>query len=134
MNSKNNRKRIGCIDLPLKRVHIELTNICNFECVFCPKAQMKRPYGYMNVELAKRIIDELKSNNICDKITFHIMGEPTLHPNFFEILDYAQEKKINVGLTTNGAGLSGEVGRRLITYNIHQIDISLQTPDERSFP
>jgi len=133
MNTRNNRKRIGCIDLPLKRVHIELTNICNFECTFCPKTQMKRPYGYMNVELAKRVIDELKSNNICDKVTFHIMGEPTLHPNFFEILDYAQEKKINVGLTTNGAGLSGEVGRRLITYNIHQIDISLQTPDERSF-
>jgi MoaA/NifB/PqqE/SkfB family radical SAM enzyme len=94
---------------------------------------MKRPYGYMNTELAKRIINELKSGNVCNKITFHVMGEPTLHPDFFEILDYAQEKKVNVGITTNGAGLKGKVGKRLITYNLHQIDISLQTPDERSF-
>ena len=94
MNTNNNRNRIGSSNLPLKRVHIELTNIYNFQCVFCPKAQMKRPYGYMDVELAKRVINELKSNNICDKITFHIMGEPTLHPNFFEILDYARRKKL----------------------------------------
>jgi radical SAM protein with 4Fe4S-binding SPASM domain len=94
---------------------------------------MKRPYGYMNVERAKHIISDLKSNNICNKITFHVMGEPTLHPDFFVILDYAQEKKMNVGLTTNGAGLDGNVGKRLIHYNLHQLDISLQTPDERSF-
>jgi MoaA/NifB/PqqE/SkfB family radical SAM enzyme len=94
---------------------------------------MKRPRGHMDTALAKRIIDEIKSNDICDKITFHIMGEPTLHPEFFSILDYAQMKKINVGLTTNGAGLKGSVGRQLLNYDLHQIDISLQTPDERSF-
>ena len=134
MNGNKNMKRIGYVDIPLKRVHVELTNICNFDCVFCPKDQMKRPYGYMDVDLAKRIIDELKTKNICEKITFHIMGEPTLHPRFFEILDYAREKEMNVGITTNGAGLSGETGRRLIAYPMYQLDISLQTPDEKSFP
>ncbi len=61
------------------------------------------------------------------------MGEPTLHPDFFEILDYAQEKKVNVGLTTNGTGLTGKTGQRLLDYGLYQIDISLQTPDEKSY-
>jgi MoaA/NifB/PqqE/SkfB family radical SAM enzyme len=133
MKTADTKRRFGHINVPLKRVHIELTNICNFNCVFCPKSDMKRRPGYMDSELAKRIIDELASNGICDKITFHVMGEPTLHPDFFSILEYAHHKKMNIGLTTNGAGLRGSLGRRLLDYDLHQIDISLQTPDEKSF-
>jgi len=128
-----NKKKFGHIEIPLQRVHIELTNICDFNCVFCPKSEMKRPYGYMDTALAKRIITEIKENNICEKITFHVMGEPTLHPDFFEILSYAQDSGVKVGLTTNGGGLGGRIGEELLNYNLHQIDISLQTPDEKSF-
>lgn len=128
-----NKRSFGHIEIPLKRVHIELTNICDFNCVFCPKSEMKRPFGYMDTGLAKRIIDEIAGNGIAEKITFHIMGEPTLHPDFFDLLSYAREKGIKVGLTTNGGGLGGDIGKRLLDYDLHQIDISLQTPDARSF-
>jgi MoaA/NifB/PqqE/SkfB family radical SAM enzyme len=94
---------------------------------------MKRPYGYMDVTLAKHIIDDLHFQSICEKITFHVMGEPTLHPHFFEILSYAQKKGVKIGLTTNGAGLRGSTGKELVKYNLHQIDISLQTTDEDSY-
>ena len=123
----------GHIEIPLKRVHIELTNVCDFNCAFCPKSVMKRPYGFMATTLAKRVIAELGSNNICEKITLHVMGEPTLHPNFFDILRHAESVGVNVGLTTNGKGLGGKVGRRLIDHDLHQIDISLQTPDKDSY-
>ncbi len=133
MNQPNKKKLFGHIEVPLKRIHIELTNICNFDCVFCPKDEMKRPPGFMDVDLAKGIINTVKANGICDKITFHVMGEPTLHPKFFEVLDYARTKDVNVGLTTNGTGLTGKAGKRLVDYDLHQIDVSLQTPDEKSF-
>ena len=127
------KRYFGHIEVPLKRIHIELTNICDFNCVFCPKSAMERPYGYMDTKLAKRIIDEIQENKLCDKITFHVMGEPTLHPDFFEILSYVHDKGAKVGLTTNGSRLGGETGKRLLDYNLHQIDISLQTPDAKSF-
>ncbi len=125
--------KFGHIEIPLKRVHIELTNVCDFNCIFCPKSEMKRPFGYMKTKLAKNIITDLKTHGICEKITFHVMGEPTLHKDFFDILDHAAGEKMKVGLTTNGAGLGGETGRRLLDYELHQLDISLQTPDARSF-
>jgi MoaA/NifB/PqqE/SkfB family radical SAM enzyme len=127
------KKHFGHIEIPLQRVHIELTNVCEFNCVFCPKTQMTRPYGYMDTDLARKIITEIGENGICDKITFHVMGEPTLHRDFFKILDHAQKVGVPVGLTTNGAGLGGSAGKRLLDYDLHQIDISLQTPDEKSF-
>ena len=94
---------------------------------------MKRPKGYMDTNLAKRIIRELTENDICKRITPHILGEPTLHPDFFEILEFALEIGSKISLTTNGIGLNDEVGKRLLDYNLDQIDISLQTPNEESF-
>jgi MoaA/NifB/PqqE/SkfB family radical SAM enzyme len=127
------KKRFGHIEVPLQRVHIELTNICEFNCVFCPKVVMDRPPGYMDAGLAKRVLTELKDNGICEKVTFHVMGEPTLHKDFFGILAHARNEGLNVGLTTNGAGLRGETGKRLLEFGLHQVDISLQTPDASSF-
>ena len=127
------KNRFGHIDIPLQRVHIELTNVCEFNCVFCPKASMNRPVGYMDTALAKRLITELSENKVCEKVTFHVMGEPTLHKGFFDILAHAEKAGMKVGLTTNGAGLGGKAGEKLLAYNLHQLDISLQTPDERSF-
>jgi MoaA/NifB/PqqE/SkfB family radical SAM enzyme len=127
------KRYFGHIGIPLKRVHIELTNICDFNCVFCPKSVMKRRYGHMDTDLAKRIICEIADGHIAEKITFHVMGEPTLHPDFFEILSCASEKGIRVGLTTNGGRLGGDIGDQLLRHDLHQIDISLQTPDAGSF-
>jgi hypothetical protein len=61
------------------------------------------------------------------------MGEPLLHRDFFGILDHARQEGMQVGLTTNGGRLGAESARRLLDYPLYQLDISLQTPDERSF-
>lgn len=127
------KRRFGHIDIPLQRVHLELTNICDFNCVFCPKEMMTRPYGQMPEALAKRLITEIRQEGICEKITFHVMGEPLLHRDFFGILDHARQEGMQVGLTTNGGRLGAESARRLLDYPLYQLDISLQTPDERSF-
>lgn len=133
MKKKSKQKFYGHVEIPLKRVHLELTNVCDFNCTFCPKSIMKRAYGFIKTDLAKQVITELSRNNICDKITFHVMGEPTLHPDFFPILEHAVKENLKVGLTTNGAGLGGKIGKRLCEYDLHQIDISLQTPNKASF-
>lgn len=127
------KTRYSHVEIPLQRIHIELTNVCDFNCIFCPKSEMKRSFGFMETDLAKRVITEIGQNGMCKKITFHVMGEPTLHPDFFEILEHAQNEKVSVGLTTNGKGLGSKMGERLLEYDLHQLDVSLQTPDEHSF-
>jgi MoaA/NifB/PqqE/SkfB family radical SAM enzyme len=127
------QKKIGHVQIPFKRIHLELTNICDFNCVFCPKTFMTRKPGYMDTGLAKRAISEIGEHGLAEKVTFHVMGEPTLHPDFFDILEHAASKNVPVGLTTNGGGLSGKIGERLLDYPLQQVDVSLQTPDENSF-
>jgi len=87
----------------------------------------------MEKELAFCALDQIADLELAQKVTFHVMGEPLLHPDFFEILDYAIDKGIRIGLTTNGSLLQPKMIERLATRDLHQIDISLQTPDAESF-
>ena len=121
--------------LPKKfqRIHLELTNRCNFSCVFCPDGCMTRPRGFMDESLARSALDQISSLDITEKVTFHVMGEPLLHPKFFPILDHAESLRLPVGLTTNGALLRPEIIEKIASRGLHQIDISLQTPDAASF-
>lgn len=121
--------------LPRKfpRIHLELTNRCNFSCLFCPDGLMTRPRGVMDPALARSALDQISSLDLAEKVTFHVMGEPLLHPNFFDILDHAASVNMPVGLTTNGALLRPETIEEISRRDLHQIDISLQTPDEVSF-
>ncbi|MFC1835485.1 radical SAM/SPASM domain-containing protein [Thermodesulfobacteriota bacterium] len=70
---------------------------------------------------------------MADKVTFHVMGEPLLHPGAFGILDHARSVGLPVGLTTNGALLNERIVKELAVRDLHQIDISLQSPDADSF-
>ena len=116
-----------------QRVHLELTNRCNFSCSFCPDGLMTRERGLMDEELARSALDQIADLDLAEKVTFHVMGEPLLHPGLFRILDHAAERGISVGLTTNGALLSGKVVREIAERDLQQIDISLQSPDRESF-
>lgn len=81
-----------------KQIYIEITNICNLNCSFCPKNS--RPKKFMTVEEFDKITNEISplTNIIC----LHLMGEPLLHPNIKEIFEIANRKNLNVYLTTNG--------------------------------
>ena len=46
----------GVIELPVRRLHLELTNRCNFACEFCPDDRMVRPRGTMPLFLVERLV------------------------------------------------------------------------------
>ena len=94
---------------------------------------MTRHYEYMDFERVCGIIDEIAEYNMAEKITFHVMGEPFMHPRFFEILDHAAHLGVKTGITTNGTYLDEEMAIKLEKVTASQVNISLQTPDEESF-
>lgn len=126
-------RQIGAIKLPVDRLHLELTNICNFSCEFCPDSKMKRKKGMMSIEMARSIIDDAARSRAVRLLLFHVMGEPSLHPRLTDIVQYATEKGIKTCLTTNGSRLDENLLQELVTAGIGEIIISLQTPDEKTF-
>jgi sulfatase maturation enzyme AslB (radical SAM superfamily) len=121
------------VSFPMQRVHLEITNVCNFDCVFCPSPIMQRTKGFMDFDLACRVIDEIVEDRIAEKIVFHIMGEPTIHPNFYEIAQYSVEKGLPATLTTNASTFTPANIEKMVAIPFHKVNISLHTPDEETY-
>lgn len=116
------------------QIFLELTNVCNMDCVFCANSRMMRRKQFMEFSLAKKLIDEIADKGIAKRIAFFLMGEPLLHPQVFEILKYAAERKLQVTLNTNGALLNQENIGQLLEIALETILVSLQisTPEDFS--
>ncbi len=84
------------------KVYIEISNICNLKCSFCPGTtrQAKR----MNVDEFRIVLEKIK--NYTDYIYFHLLGEPLCHPELEKFLSLSEEMNFNVIITTNGTLLS----------------------------
>lgn len=82
----------------LKRIYIEITNICNLNCEFCPDdGREKRS---MTSAEFSHIISEIRP--FCDHIYLHIKGEPLLHPELETLLEIADKHSMKVNIVTNG--------------------------------
>jgi MoaA/NifB/PqqE/SkfB family radical SAM enzyme len=52
-------------------------------------------------------------------------GEPLLHPLLYEMMALAKDAGCHVGLTTNGMGLDGDVGKRLLDLHLDLLSLSI---------
>lgn len=116
-----------------ERIHVELTNRCNFACQFCPEEVMSRERGEMEFDLFKKVIDEIEREQLTGTVMLHVMGEPLLCGYFAKAVDYIHSKELRVCLTTNGALMSDESTAKLAKSGIDHIVFSVQTPEKKSF-
>ena len=106
-----------------KKVYIEITNICNLSCNFCPKTG--RNLGFMNEEKFREIVKKVKPYT--DHIYLHLMGEPLLNPEIGKFLEIAKEYELKVNITTNGTLITKAHDILLSAPALRQVNISLHS-------
>lgn len=113
-----------------KRIYVEITNVCNLHCRFCPGTQ--RPHRFMSVEefsfLARRLQGQAKY------LYLHVLGEPLLHPALPEILAAAAQLGFRTCLTTNGTLLPQALPDLLAAPGLHKISVSLHSFEGNDLP
>lgn len=101
----------------------ELTYACNLQCVHCLSSSGRRDPRELTTGEAKRVIDELAAMQV-----FYINvggGEPTVRPDFFELLDYAIANGVGVKFSTNGVRIDEATARRLAATDYVDVQISV---------
>lgn len=86
----------------MKRIYIEITNICNLDCSFC--IPTKRKKQSMSLDQFTNIVQQTKK--ITPYTYLHVQGEPLLHPEFEQILSICDENQLQIQLVTNGTYLA----------------------------
>jgi radical SAM protein with 4Fe4S-binding SPASM domain len=108
-----------------KYLVIEPTNCCNLNCIMCPRKDMDRPQGYMNPDLFKKIINECEGR--VDFIYLHFFGEPLLHPEIVDFINYAAGKGMTIALSTNATVLNEKMSQDLLQSKLDLLIISIDS-------
>lgn len=106
----------------ISRCYLEITNICNLDCVFCPKT--KRAGRSLCIEDFDLLTDRLR--NEIKFLYFHLMGEPLMHKHLKDFILMAKDKGFIPVLTTNGT-LIRQRAEALLEAHPHKIQISLHS-------
>lgn len=128
-------------------VYIEITDVCNLHCSFCPcgkrntaseKSKVSAPRTFMGSELFERCISEAAT--VTEQVYFHMLGEPTLHPGFGLYLKKLEQasakrtdgKKLQLTLTTNGTTIE-RIGKAILASPaVRQVNFSTHAYAELS--
>jgi sulfatase maturation enzyme AslB (radical SAM superfamily) len=115
-------------------VQIEPVSICNYRCVFCyqtDKTFSKKNsgyMGYMDMDLFKKVIDELEGN--VESITLASRGEPTLHKHLGEMLEYMNGKFLAVKINSNASVLTDRLIQTILSSDIQTMAFSIDAADK----
>src|ERR1700748_2658090 len=101
----------------------ELTYACNLSCVHCLSSSGRRDPRELSSAECKAVIDELERMQV-----FYVNiggGEPTVRPDFWELVDYATAHHVGVKFSTNGVKITSEGAAKLAASDYVDVQISL---------
>lgn len=114
-------------------IMLELTNHCNLQCATCPRQYAygkNMDKGYMSLENAKKIVDEIYP--YLDSIGLTGLGETMLYPHLTEIASYIKSKKksVVISLSTNANVAGFEETVKTVMPYIDTMQISIDGIEE----
>ena len=101
----------------------ELTYACNLSCVHCLSSSGRRDPRELTTAECRAVIDELERMQV-----FYVNiggGEPTVRPDFWDLVDYATAHHVGVKFSTNGIKITPDRADRLAASDYVDVQISL---------
>lgn len=121
----------------LKTIYFYLTEGCNLKCRHCWIAPSyeecqngKLNFPYISFEMLKNIIDqgiELGLSSV--KLTG---GEPLIHPQIVEIIEYIHSKKLRLIIETNGVLVSSELAKLIAQGKDSFVSVSIDSHERKT--
>ena len=105
------------------KVYIEITNICNLECSFCPTKNSKP--AIMDLILFEKINKEVSSYT--KELAYHIVGDPLTLKNLDKYIKISHKYNLKVNITTTGNNLKSSMFEILTHGAIKQVNFSLNS-------
>lgn len=121
-------------------LHIDLTNLCNNNCLGCwcrspllkdkemPEWEKKLSLPF---EIIKGVIDDCLKMGGLRQIKLVGGGEPFMHPDILKIIEYIKERKreIEVDINTNFTLVDKNIAQKLIDLGLDSLTVSLWAGD-----
>lgn len=111
-----------------RRLVFELTNACNLNCVMCGRSAADFKPTMFDMEVFRSfepLMDKV------EEVTLMGWGEPTIHPNFNEMLEIINRHRARKYFCTNGMNLK-KIKHAIFDYNVDVFAVSLDGATEET--
>ncbi len=106
-----------------RKINIEITNICNLQCSFCP--EVIRGQKMVTPEEFRHTIEQIAP--MTKLVALHLMGEPLGHPRLAELVEICVAHGVKIFLVSNGVLLREKEMEILLHPAFHQVSFSLHS-------
>ena len=108
-------------------VQIEPVGQCNLKCSMCPVVfREEKPPAFMSFDAFCRLLDGFGAVR---ELHLQGLGEPLLHPRFFDMVRYAAGRGIEVSTNTNLTALSERRAEECVKSGLARLHVSLDAAD-----
>ena len=110
-------------------IGIEVTNRCNLNCIMCARREMDRKLGDMRPSILQKIIDE--SKEYLEFVDLQSLGEPLLHKDLIQMIEYCKVNNVKCGFSTNASLLDEEKSEDILDSGVNHITLAFDgaTPE-----
>ncbi|QEH34780.1 Cyclic pyranopterin monophosphate synthase [Aquisphaera giovannonii] len=114
------------MDLP-RFLQVEPVGQCNLRCQMCsiqfrPDGPPHGPPAFMDFDVFTRLLDQFPG---LEELQLQGLGEPMMHPRFFDMIELAAGRGIRVSTNTNATYLNESRAERCVTSGLAEIHISI---------
>ena len=102
---------------------IDIVRDCNLRCIMCPQSRGLKPWpAKMPLTLLQRIVDDVCGDHPLIKL--YVSGEPLLHENLFEMIEYVGARGCRSMIHTNAVALTREVAEKILSSSLTFLSFS----------
>jgi radical SAM protein with 4Fe4S-binding SPASM domain len=118
---------------PLESAWIEVSAVCNLDCITCPRQEniTPEPLKLMPLEtyyrIAEAVFPYIRSVNLIG------LGESLMHPQIDQIITHAKSRFVGVNMTSNGTIMTEKIAHRLIAAGLDSIAFSIDGGTRETF-
>jgi radical SAM protein with 4Fe4S-binding SPASM domain len=118
-------------------VQIEPVGQCNLACRMCPVVYRDegatargRPPAFMAFDTYCRLLEQFPA---ITELQLQGLGEPLLHPRFFDMVSHAAARGIAVSTNTNLTALSPRRAEQCVQSGLARLHVSLDAADKAAY-
>lgn len=114
-----------------KYILLEATGKCNLFCPMCPRELVHFEPVDIPMPLFHKVIEEARAH-----LEFAVpygAGEPMLNKRIFEIIRFCRERRIRIGISTNGTMNDPERNRKLLESGLDYIIFAFDGATKESY-
>lgn len=112
-------------------VEIGPSGACNHRCIFCALDYLEYPKRFIDKKALMNFLSEAVRRGV-KSVMYAGEGEPLLHKNIAELINYTRKIGIDVALTTNGVLFNEKLAKKCLG-SLDWIRVSLDAGSSRTY-